>query len=384
MKPLASRGEAASPGLRLRRLLGACALACVLASPALAAGKAEAPVPAATMALMAQKHMEPGAPILIRSYKKESVLEVWKQTREGRYALLKSFPICRWSGQLGPKRRQGDRQSPEGFYSITPRQMNPNSAYHLSFDTGYPNAFDRAHGASGSALMVHGVCSSAGCYAMTNQQIGEIYALARDALAAGQGAFQMQAFPFRMSAQNMALYRADPNIDFWRQLKEGYDHFEATAQEPRVSVVGARYAFNGRTPELDQIARDHHAQEEARSAALAKEGGASIRTTYADGGQHAIFMAMAKAGVNLGEVSRPEALAYAGRDVVVTPARPAPRPVMAKAPVMSLAAVVLDETAMAPVPAPPLKAHSLMSGAAPILDEAFASRPWVMLAQHGG
>ncbi len=384
MNSLASRGEAASPGLRLRRLLGACALACVLASTAFAAGKAEAPVPAVTMALMAQKNMAPGAPILIRSYKKESVLEVWKQTREGRYALLKSFPICRWSGQLGPKRRQGDRQSPEGFYSITPRQMNPNSAYHLSFDTGYPNAFDRVHGASGSALMVHGICSSAGCYAMTNQQIGEIYALARDALAAGQGAFQMQAYPFRMSAQNMALYRADPNIDFWRQLKEGSDHFEATAQEPRVSVVGARYAFNGRTPELDQIARDHHAQEEARSAALAKEGGASIRTTYADGGQHAIFMAMAKAGVNLGDVSRPEALAYAGRDVVVTPARPAPRPVMAKAPVMSPAAVAQDEAAMTPVPAPPLKAHSLMSGAAPILDDAFAPRPWVMLAQHGG
>jgi len=383
MNSLASRGEAAFSGLRLRRLLGACALACMLASPALAAGKAEAPVPAATVTLMAQNNMAPGAPILIRSYKKESVLEVWKQTREGRYALLKSFPICRWSGQLGPKRRQGDRQSPEGFYSVTPRQMNPNSAYHLSFDTGYPNAYDRAHGASGSALMVHGICSSAGCYAMTNQQIGEIYALARDALAAGQGAFQMQAYPFRMSAQNMANYRADPNIDFWRQLKEGADHFEATAQEPRVSVVGARYAFNGRTPELEQIARDHHAQEEARSAALVKDGGASIRTTYADGGQHAIFMAMAKAGVNLGDVSRPEALAYAGRDVVVTPARPTPKPAVAKAAATSVAVVAQDDAALAPIPAPPLKAFGLMKGAVPILDDAFAPRPWVRLAQHG-
>ena len=381
MNPLASHGKAAFRGLRLRRLLGAGVLACVLASPALAAGKAEAPVPAATMALMAQKNMSAGAPILIRSYKKESVLEVWKQTREGRYALLKSFPICRWSGQLGPKRRQGDRQSPEGFYSVTPRQMNPNSAYHLSFDTGYPHAYDRAHGASGSALMVHGICSSAGCYAMTNQQIGEIYALARDALAAGQGAFQMQAYPFRMSAQNMASYRADPNIDFWRQLKEGADHFEATAQEPRVSVVGARYAFSSRTPELEQIARDHHAQEDARSAALVKDGGASIRTTYADGGQHAIFMAMAKAGVNLGDVSRPEALAYAGRDVVVIPARPAQRP--ATAAPTSLAALAQDDAALAAIPASPLKAFGLMNGAAPILDDAFAPRPWVRLAQHG-
>ena len=383
MNLLASRGRAAHLYRRLRRALGAVVFVHVLFSPAFAASKAEAPVPAATLALMAQKNMATSAPILIRSYKKESVLEVWKQTREGRYALLKSFPICRWSGQLGPKRRQGDRQSPEGFYSVTPRQMNPNSAYYLSFDTGYPNAYDRAHGASGSALMVHGVCSSAGCYAMTNQQIGEIYALARDALAAGQGAFQMQAYPFRMSAQNMANYRADPNIDFWRQLKEGYDHFEATAQEPRVSVIGARYAFNSRTPELEQIARDHHAQEEARSAALARDGGASIRTTYADGGQHAIFMAMARAGANLGDVSRPKALAYAGRDVIVTPARVAPRPALAKAPVTSLAAVARDEPVMATVPAAPLKALSLMNGSAPILDSALAPRPWVTLAGQG-
>ena len=359
-----------------RPMLGALLGLSLWAAPALAVEKGKAPVPAATLALMGQRNMAPAAPILIRSFKKESVLEVWKQTREGRFALLKSFPICRWSGQLGPKRRQGDRQSPEGFYSITPRQMNPNSAYHLSFDTGYPNAYDRAQGASGSALMVHGICSSAGCYAMTNRQISEIFALARDALAAGQGAFQMQAYPFRMSAENLAKHRTDPNIDFWRQLKEGYDHFEATGQEPRVSVLGARYAFNGRTPELDQLARDHHAQETARIATLTKDGAAAIRTTYADGGQHAIFMAMGKGSPELGDVSRPEALAYAGREVIVTPARVIPKPVMAK-----VAAAPL--VAMAPQPQP-LKAHSLMSGAASILDSGFAARPWVMVAQFGG
>ena len=154
MKLFAFQARAVSIASILRRALGVCALLCALCHPALAVGKAEAPVPAATLALMAQKNMAPDAPILIRSFKKESVLEVWKQTREGRYALLKSFPICRWSGQLGPKRRQGDRQSPEGFYVVTPRQMNPNSAYHLSFDTGYPNAWDRAHGATGSALII--------------------------------------------------------------------------------------------------------------------------------------------------------------------------------------------------------------------------------------
>ena len=362
-------------------MLVALLCACLLAAPALAVEKGKAPVPAATVALMAQRNMSPSSPILIRSFKKEAVLEVWKQTLEGRFALLKSFPICRWSGQLGPKRRQGDRQSPEGFYAITPRQMNPNSAYHLSFDTGYPNAYDRAQGASGSALMVHGICSSAGCYAMTNRQISEIFALARDALAAGQGAFQMQAYPFRMSAENMARYRADPNIAFWRQLKEGYDHFEATGQEPRVSVLGARYAFNGRTPELDQAARDHHAQEEARVASLTQAGAAAVRITYADGGQHAIFKAMAKGDPELGDVSRPEALAYAGREVIVTPARVVPKPLMPK-PLMAKAAVVTVAVAAHEAPQP-LKALGVMIGAAPILDSDFARRPWVMLAQFG-
>jgi murein L,D-transpeptidase YafK len=172
---------------RMKAVLLKGGLCCVFwfglfASSAFAAQKAMAPAPAATLSLMAQKNMPLSSPILMRIFKKESVLEVWKQTREGRFALLKSFPICRWSGQLGPKRRQGDRQSPEGFYAITARQMNPYSAYHLSFDTGYPNAYDRAQGATGSALMVHGICSSAGCYAMTNRQISEIFALARDAL----------------------------------------------------------------------------------------------------------------------------------------------------------------------------------------------------------
>ena len=102
--------------------------------------------------------------------------------RDGQYALLKTYPICRWSGDLGPKKKEGDRQAPEGFYTITPGQMNPNSNYYLAFNTGYPNAYDRAWGRTGSELMVHGDCSSRGCYAMTDEQIQEIYALARDSL----------------------------------------------------------------------------------------------------------------------------------------------------------------------------------------------------------
>ncbi len=138
----------------------------------------------------------------------------------GRFALLKIYPICRWSGELGPKTREGDRQAPEGFYTVTPGQMNPNSHYYLSFDIGYPNAYDRAYGRTGSNIMVHGDCSSRGCYAMTDEQISEIYALARESFLGNQQSFQVQAYPFRMTPPNMAKHRSNPNMPFWKMLKE--------------------------------------------------------------------------------------------------------------------------------------------------------------------
>jgi len=300
----------------------------MLAGPGVSAApgdlpKHEAPIPTATLALMRAKDTTPAAPILIRTYKKEAELEVWKKARNGRFVLLKTFPICRWSGQLGPKRKQGDRQTPEGFYAVTPTQMNPNSAYYLSFNIGYPNAYDRAHGGSGAYLMVHGTCSSAGCYAMTDKQISEIYALAREAFAGGQQAFQFQAYPFRTTAENMVKYRSDANIGFWRQLKEGSDRFEATGEEPAVSVSAGRYVFKpAKDPDKEAPVVARRSEEEVRIAALTEEGKAAIRTTYADGGQHPSFLALARLGVSLGEVSRPEALALAGREIVVTPARP--------------------------------------------------------------
>jgi murein L,D-transpeptidase YafK len=285
-----------------------------------------APVPSATLALMAAKNTSASAPILMRVFKKESELEVWKLARDGRYVLLKTFPICRWSGQLGPKMRVGDRQSPEGFYAIAPRQMNPNSAYYLSFDTGFPNAYDRARGATGSALMVHGTCSSMGCYAMTDGQVGEIFSLAREAFAGGQPAFQFQAYPFRMTAQNMARHRTDGNIEFWRMLKEGYDRFEATGEEPAVSVAGARYVFGpSRNAGREALAQARLAEEKAKVDTLVADGIAAVRTTYSDGGTHAAFASLARvSSPSLGMVSRPEALAFAGREVTVIPARARP------------------------------------------------------------
>ncbi|WP_430648716.1 L,D-transpeptidase family protein [Bradyrhizobium neotropicale] len=210
--------------------------------------KANQPVPPKLVAAMAEKDMDLQSPILVRLFKQEAELEVWKQTRSGQFALLKTYPICRWSGDLGPKVREGDRQAPEGFYSINPSQMNPQSAYYLSFNTGYPNAFDKALGRTGSQLMVHGDCSSRGCYAMTDEQIAEIYSLGRESFFGGQKAFQLQAYPFKMTPVNMAKHRTNPNMAFWKMIKEGYDHFEVTRQEPRVDFCEKKYVFDAAKP----------------------------------------------------------------------------------------------------------------------------------------
>ena len=185
----------------------------------------------------------PSSPTLIRTYKKEAELEIWKMKSNGEYALLKTYPMCRWSGQLGPKKREGDMQVPEGFYTIAPGQMNPNSHYYLAFNVGYPNAYDRAYGRTGGTVMVHGVCSSAGCFSMTDEQVADIYAIARDAFRGGQREIQLQSYPFHMTAENLAKFRLDPNIDFWKELKNGSDHFEVTKQEPPVVVCGKHYVF---------------------------------------------------------------------------------------------------------------------------------------------
>src|SRR6266496_333255 len=210
--------------------------------------KALKPLSPQMLAELERKHMPKESPVLVRLFKEEAEFELWKQDDGGRFALLATYPICRWSGELGPKVKQGDRQAPEGFYTITPAQLNPNSHYYLSFDIGYPNAFDRAHGRTGSNLMVHGDCSSAGCYAMTDEQIGEIYALARESFFGGQRSFQVQAYPFRMTPVNMAKHRNNPNLPFWKMLKEGNDHFEVMRLEPKVDVCEKRYVFDAEAP----------------------------------------------------------------------------------------------------------------------------------------
>jgi murein L,D-transpeptidase YafK len=206
--------------------------------------KAEKQLPQKVVNVMKAKGMTRTSPIMVRIFKEEGTLEVWKQKDNGRYDLVTNYEICKWSGKLGPKFTEGDRQAPEGFYTVRPGQMNPKSSYHLAFNIGFPNAYDQAHGRSGRHLMVHGACSSSGCYSMTDESVEQIYAFARDAFRGGQTEFQIQAFPFRMTPENMARYRNDRNYEFWTMLKEGYDHFEITKVPPKVDVCGKRYVFN--------------------------------------------------------------------------------------------------------------------------------------------
>lgn len=302
--------------------------------------RAYAPVPASTVAKMEAKGSTKTAPVLVRAYKQESEIEIWKQTSSGEYALIKTYPVCRWSGQLGPKKKEGDRQVPEGFYYVTPAQMNPNSAYWLAFNVGYPNPMERAMSRTGGDIMVHGTCSSRGCFAMTNEQIEEIYAIMRESFAGGQKAVQFQSYPFRMTAENLAKFRHDPNMAFWKNLKEGNDHFEVTKREPQVGYCGQKYYFNasaeGGRPDpvatcpklkVDETLADAVAQKQANDnkkvAELIERGTPAVSVRYADGSQHdhfresSSFVALAgdrivqqmpDRSAKMGDISRPEAI----------------------------------------------------------------------------
>ena len=243
---------------RLLTVTGVIAAAAALAGcntdfASVTSERALRPLPSELAVAMEKKNMPKESPILVRIFKEESELEVWKQDTSGRFELLKVYPICRWSGDLGPKVNEGDRQAPEGFYTITPGLMNPNSNYYLAINTGFPNLYDRANDRHGGFLMIHGDCSSRGCYAMTDEQIGEIYSLARESFAGGQPSFQIQAYPFRMTPANLARHRTSPHIAFWKMLKIGNDHFEATHLEPKVDVCDRHYVFDAVQPRGGQI-----------------------------------------------------------------------------------------------------------------------------------
>jgi murein L,D-transpeptidase YafK len=311
----------------VRTLLASAALAAAVAlagcntdgTGVALSGRALQPLSDKMLSQIEQKNMTKESPILVRLFKEESELEVWKQDRTGRFELLKTYPICRWSGELGPKVKEGDRQAPEGFYTIMPGQMNPNSHYYLAINVGYPNAFDRAWGRTGGDVMVHGDCSSRGCFAMTDEQVGEIYALARESFFGGQRSFQVQSYPFHMTPINMAKHRNNPAMPFWKEIKVGYDHFEVTHLEPRVDVCDKHYVFDavsrsgigtlnfspkGACPaykvpeEIASAVEEKQRQDESQTAELVRRGTPTVPVRMGtDGGMNPVFVAALQGGV---------------------------------------------------------------------------------------
>jgi len=194
-----------------------------------------------------EKKLLLGAPVYMRIFKESNELELWilSNKKNGEYTLFRNYKICYWSGALGPKLKQGDKQSPEGFYHVAAGQMNPRSRYHLSFDLGYPNAYDKAKKRTGNYLMVHGACVSIGCYAMGNENIEEIYTIAAAALKNGQKNFAVHCFPFRMIKARMLQIdvQQSPWLGFWQNFHQAYQAFETNRKPPEVTVVNGRYVI---------------------------------------------------------------------------------------------------------------------------------------------
>jgi murein L,D-transpeptidase YafK len=190
---------------------------------------------------LSEKGLKRGDPVFMRLFKNEMALELWMKKGDS-FALFASYPICYWSGRLGPKLQTGDHQAPEGFYTVSKGQLNPNSRWYRSFDLGFPNAFDKSHGRTGSYLMVHGGCSSVGCYAMTNGVVGELWTLLTDAMDGGQERFGVHVFPFRPTEARLKAYGDNKWAAFWRTLKPGYELFEASRVPPVVTLCRGEYA----------------------------------------------------------------------------------------------------------------------------------------------
>lgn len=237
--------------MRSLRLLVALVLTLLGAAPAHASDSPAETLIAARHTLrgdldarLRAKGLARGRPVFIRITKRERRLELFMQRPDRTWVRLEAYRICTWSGGLGPKQREGDGQSPEGFYVVGARQLKPDSSYHRAFNLGYPNAFDKAHGRTGSALMVHGDCVSIGCYAMTDAQIAEIYTLVEAAIRGGQAGVPVHVFPFVMSEPNLRRHAASPWAPFWRNLAEGWRAFERDGRPPTVYACGKRYGFS--------------------------------------------------------------------------------------------------------------------------------------------
>ena len=212
---------------------------------------------------LAEAGVKSGAPVLMRVFKDSSELELWIEKGD-RFVLFATYPICHWSGTLGPKLKEGDKQTPEGFYTIASRQLRHLGRWPRAINLGFPNAFDRAHDRNGSYILMHGGCSSVGCFALTNPVIGEVYGLTKAALGNGQRYVPIHVFPFRMTDEALAAHSASPWHGFWTTLQAGYKSFERTGRPPRVSVCKGAYSVADAPPKAADVADEPPASKRRR------------------------------------------------------------------------------------------------------------------------
>ncbi len=182
--------------------------------------------------------------IFIRVFKNDKVLEVWAKNKEDKtYQKVRTFPICSSSGELGPKRMEGDYQVPEGFYTIN--HFNPFSTYYLSMGISYPNESDKKLGVKGKlggAIYIHGKCCTIGCIPITDEYIKELYVMGVEARNNGQTNIPVHVFPFRMDGDNWDNFETKfpdlkQHIDFWKNIQPGYQYFEKNKTLPKVTVA---------------------------------------------------------------------------------------------------------------------------------------------------
>ena len=242
---------------------------------------ANQPLPASDPEDMSAKGMQRNAPIMARVFKEEGKVEIWKQKTNGRFDVIADLQHLQVVGaSSAPNTPRATARRRKASIRCGRAQMNPNSKYHLAFNIGFPNAYDRANGRTGSNLMVHGACSSSGCYSMTDAQIEEIYAFGRDAFQGGQTEFQIEAFPFRMTAAEHGALPQRPELPFWQMLKEGYDHFEITKVPPKVDVCEKRYVFNRIPEEQKRPSRRPAPARRRRTSPALETAYQSYQSTY--------------------------------------------------------------------------------------------------------
>jgi murein L,D-transpeptidase YafK len=192
-----------------------------------------------------EKGLKLGSPVFIRVYKQTSEMELWIE-KGSRYVLFKTYGICRWSGGLGPKYYEGDRQSPEGLYRITSADLIVNARWDRAMNINYPNSFDVMNGRSGSGILIHGKCGSIGCFAIQDRNVEEVYAAVREALKGGQAYIPVLSLPFRFASLAPSKQDTRQMSEFWSDLRRADLLFARDRLPPAAWICDGRYYFADR------------------------------------------------------------------------------------------------------------------------------------------